>query len=438
MAASTTFIIFNTAGQPVSAIQPNTLDGPQGVQQNSDLRMYGLGFPNWGEGVDENDYHLIENFACPSLSTFPASARYALLGPTVAAVTPAGQAGDELGAGNGINVPLVGQLWYNTTGGKLYVNTVAYPNPAWAPVGSQAVSLGTMPLTPTLGQLWYDQTTVPAQPQLKIYNGSTFVSVAQYYLPLAGGTMTGAINMSNTQINALATPTLATDAATKGYVDAAVSGGVTAFVMKSGDTMTGNLNMSNASVGITNGQLDFASPAGGIAISAGNGRITNLATPAVGTDAVNANWVSANFLNLLGGGLGGLLNMNNHALQGVPLPSVGTDAANKTYVDSAVSGGQGTGVLAASGYWKFGSGLVIQWGTLNTTANAGSVAVAFPTAFPNACFSVVTDTIAAGGPGGAGSWEQFLLGGPTTSGFTVRTVSSGNPAVSIPWVAVGF
>jgi hypothetical protein len=44
-------------------------------------------------------------------------------------------------------------------------------------------------------------------------------------LPLAGGTMTGAINMGATKITNLATPTAATDAATKGYVDAAASGG---------------------------------------------------------------------------------------------------------------------------------------------------------------------------------------------------------------------
>jgi len=38
-------------------------------------------------------------------------------------------------------------------------------------------------------------------------------------LPLAGGTMTGAINMGTHQINNLATPSASTDATTKGYVD---------------------------------------------------------------------------------------------------------------------------------------------------------------------------------------------------------------------------
>lgn len=43
-------------------------------------------------------------------------------------------------------------------------------------------------------------------------------------LGLAGGTMTGAINMGAHQINALADPALAQDAATKNYVDTSISG----------------------------------------------------------------------------------------------------------------------------------------------------------------------------------------------------------------------
>jgi hypothetical protein len=42
-------------------------------------------------------------------------------------------------------------------------------------------------------------------------------------LPLAGGTMTGAIAMGNSKITGLATPTASTDAATKGYIDTTFS-----------------------------------------------------------------------------------------------------------------------------------------------------------------------------------------------------------------------
>lgn len=52
----------------------------------------------------------------------------------------------------------------------------------------------------------------------------TFFQSNLSFLPLAGGTMTGAINMGSHQINALTDPTLAQDAATKAYVDAVAQG----------------------------------------------------------------------------------------------------------------------------------------------------------------------------------------------------------------------
>jgi hypothetical protein len=58
-------------------------------------------------------------------------------------------------------------------------------------------------------------------------------------LPLAGGTMSGAIAMGTSKITGLGTPTANTDAATKGYVDSSAAGGLPL----SGGTMTGNIVM---------------------------------------------------------------------------------------------------------------------------------------------------------------------------------------------------
>ena len=59
-------------------------------------------------------------------------------------------------------------------------------------------------------------------------------------LPLAGGTMSGAIAMGTNKITGLGTPTANTDAATKAYVDASASG-----LPTTGGTMTGNIVMSS-------------------------------------------------------------------------------------------------------------------------------------------------------------------------------------------------
>ena len=45
-------------------IKPGQLDGPTGTVAHTDLRLYGEGHLQWGEGVHENFVHMLENFAC--------------------------------------------------------------------------------------------------------------------------------------------------------------------------------------------------------------------------------------------------------------------------------------------------------------------------------------------------------------------------------------
>jgi len=63
-------------------------------------------------------------------------------------------------------------------------------------------------------------------------------------LPLAGGTMTGAIAMGTSKITGLGDPTAAQDAATKNYAD-------TTFLALSGGTMTGAIDMGSAKITTT-------------------------------------------------------------------------------------------------------------------------------------------------------------------------------------------
>jgi len=81
-------------------------------------------------------------------------------------------------------------------------------------------------------------------------------------LPLAGGTMTGAIAMSTNKITGAGDPTAAQDVATKAYVDTQDGLQVT----KSGDTMSGNLAM-------------------------GSNKVTGLATPTDANDAASKTYV---------------------------------------------------------------------------------------------------------------------------------------------------
>jgi hypothetical protein len=420
---NTTFIIYDTAGQAISAIQPNTLDGPGGVQQNSDLEMYGLGFPNWGEGVNQNDYRLCENFACPQVA---------------GSDPPVPQNSTQLGAGNGINHPIVGQVWFNTTNQQLYVYTEPSPNNfTWALTAPNPVATtSTAPLNPSTGSLWYN----PAIPQLEIWNGTSWVSVAAMYLPLSGGTMSGGINMNNQTLTNVPTPVNAGDGVNKAYVDNQVAG-VSGFVAKTGDTMTGTLTMSNTGITIQNGILNLTGNSGitvsstGI-LSFGNQRLQNVGYPASSNDAVTVTWATGNLLSKSGGTLTGPLNMGSNTLTGVPTPVNTTDGVNKAYVDTsistAISGNTGSGSLAPNGYWTLPGGLTIQWGSFGAGSYASTQTIYFPKAFPTHCAAVTTsqaDNISYG--------YTSEVSSVSTSYFTFIPQNK-TVGYTIYWIAIGY
>lgn len=63
------------------------------------------------------------------------------------------------------------------------------------------------------------------------------------YLPLTGGTMSGAIDMGNNPITNLLLPSAGRDAANKTYVDNAIAGAVSVYLPLAGGTMSGDINM---------------------------------------------------------------------------------------------------------------------------------------------------------------------------------------------------
>ncbi len=79
---------------------------------------------------------------------------------------------------------------------------------------------------------------------LVCYVTPTWVDVTAAYLLLAGGIMTGAIDMGANQINNMADPALAQDAATRAYVLAETA----AYLLLAGGVMLGDINMAGEKV----------------------------------------------------------------------------------------------------------------------------------------------------------------------------------------------
>ena len=162
------------------------------------------------------------------------------------------------------------------------------------------------------------------------------------YLPLTGGTMTGALNVQ--------TPTEDANAATKAYVDQAVQNatdpelegrvealetsqatqdteianlknGTTAlpYIKDTGDTVTGTYNFTGADLTVKTPTAD-ASPATKAYVDS---KITNLEN---GSTALP-------YVKKAGDSMTGALNMSNNKVTNVADPTADGDAVNKKYVD---------------------------------------------------------------------------------------------------------
>ena len=121
---------------------------PGNINQASSMTLIGKNYAGYGQFLDDNFIHLLENGAN---STPPLS-------------------------------PLVGQLWFNTTLGSLQV----YNGTGFKALGGATAS-ATAPANNTVGDLWFNTTTA----QLNVWTGTAWIIVGPIYTSATG--VTGAI-----------------------------------------------------------------------------------------------------------------------------------------------------------------------------------------------------------------------------------------------------
>ena len=142
--------------------------------------------------------------------------------------------------------------------------------------------------------------------------GNVYEAIAAK-LPLAGGTMSGAIAMGTSKITGLGNPTDNQDAVTKAYVTAT-------SLPLAGGTLSG-------------------------AVAMGTNKITGLGNPTANQDAVTKAYVTTTSLPFAGGTLTGNLVLGSNKATSTANPSAADDLTRKAYVDSIA--GSGTSAAAA-------------------------------------------------------------------------------------------
>ncbi len=271
-------ITFTDQATPGFSIAPGSLD------QHTNLRFYGMGSLAYGQGVDENFLQLLENFASPELT--PGVPNPAYFDTTKM---------------------VKGQLWFNTTAGKMMV----YNGTVWAPSGGTS-SGSSAPSNPQVGDLWYD--TVAGQ--LKVWNGSIWAT-------MTATALTGNLDLGNNKIVNLASGTVSTDGINKGQLDTAilgVSGTLANAILKDGTVaMTASLDLNS-------------------------NKIINLATGTVSTDAVNLGQMNT-AIGVVSSSLSSLSSntvtiSGNQTLIGQKVPASGTIPASGSITFDANAYGQ--------------------------------------------------------------------------------------------------
>jgi|DEB0MinimDraft_6_1074348.scaffolds.fasta_scaffold24186_2 hypothetical protein len=165
--------------------------------------------------------------------------------------------------------------------------------------------------------------------------------------------LNGTVDFNAAELTDLATPTAASSAATKGYVDTEVAGLV--------DSAPGTLDTLNELAAALGDDPDFATTitnqiatklalAGGTmsgAIAMGTNKITGLGTPTVSTDAATKAYADT-MLPLAGGTMTGNIVLGSNKATSTATPSADDDLTRKGYVDSILGSATSAATSAAN------------------------------------------------------------------------------------------
>jgi len=135
------YVINLTDGTTFATIADGT------VNTSSSMILVGKNYAGYGEFLDENFIHLLEN----SASTTSPSA------------------------------PLIGQLWWDKSANLLKVNFNGNPSTGWKTI-SAATASSSQPTNNVTGDLWYDITNA----QLKVWTGTSFLVVGPAFTASTG------------------------------------------------------------------------------------------------------------------------------------------------------------------------------------------------------------------------------------------------------------
>jgi hypothetical protein len=135
------YVINLTDGTTFATIADGT------VNTSSSMILVGKNYAGYGEFLDENFIHLLENSAS---TTSPAA-------------------------------PLIGQLWWDKSANLLKVNFNGNPSTGWKTI-SAATASASQPSSNVTGDLWYDT----VNQQLKVWTGTSFIVVGPAFSSATG------------------------------------------------------------------------------------------------------------------------------------------------------------------------------------------------------------------------------------------------------------